>query len=226
MFNFSSGAYLSQANIVLHSVEGAFQIPFSHLCDTTLFHRSKFCCTISFFCCCSSRVPPSCRSFYRISCSKLYRIGLKAFIVHWSNHVKLYTAWWYKWFFATKREKSKWRNYFLPGIMGMTRILRFGLLFLFKLLHSVFENSNIQQNDRVKIQRMYRSVIKVVNCQETNVLHQISQFLFQAAEKQEQWTRTWFLLPFLPIPFAIWNHSILSHCLPGSCSLYFLSLSP
>lgn len=85
----------------------------------------------------------------------------------------------------------------------MTRILRFGLLFLFKLLHSVFENSNIQQNDSVKIQRMYLSVIKVANCQETDVLHQISQLLFQAAEKQEQWTQTWFLLPFLPIPFAI-----------------------
>lgn len=92
MFNFSSGAHLSQANIVLHSVKGAFQILFSRLHDTTLYFTEVSYVVQFLFLYFPICVPSSYRSLYRISYSKLYHIGLKNFFVLLSNHVKHYTA--------------------------------------------------------------------------------------------------------------------------------------
>jgi len=115
MFNFSSGAHLSQANVVLHSVKGAFRILFRHLHGTTAFHRNKLCCTISSFV-----VPHVCLlhiDLYRISYS-VYHIWLKTFIVHLNSHAKHYTALCHKQFLQQKESNASEEIIFYQACYG------------------------------------------------------------------------------------------------------------
>lgn len=217
MFNFSSGAHLSQVSIVLHSVKGAFQIFFSHLHGTTLCFTEFVLYVFSFLLLFPMCMTHSHRSLYRKGYS--WHIGFKTSIFHLSNQVKYYIALCYKLFFTIKREQCKRRNsisadmlWEWPGTLGVALFFcsnSYSPLSFWKFKYS----GEYLYLMNINIHRIYLSVFKGANCQETNVYRWISQFLFEVLEKQEWGSQTWFLLPFLPVLFSIRNHSTLSNSL-------------